>query len=190
MRGRGGGGHSFSGKRCLMFQPALKRQTSTVKTVEVKRLASTPDSITVDVYGWCINLCAFASTMATRWRSAVSGTCLWVGKGGIIIPHPGICPDSLESRSAHSFVVKRSLREQFFVLRKGGGGQMWLPSCYHPQAQSYVGCQQGAAPQQQEEADQLAFLAVRHHVNQRGLQQGVHHPLTVQGEARHRVHHR
>lgn len=121
MRGEGGRGHSFSGKRCLMFQPALKRQTSTVKTVEVKRLASTPDSITVAVYGWCINLCALASTVATRWRSAVSGTCPWVGKGGIIIPHTGICPDSLESRSAHSFVVKRSLREQFFVLGGEGG---------------------------------------------------------------------
>jgi len=70
-----------------------------------------------------------------------------------------------------------------------GGGGILSPRRDHPQAQRHVGRQQRAARQQQEEADELALLAVRHHGDQRGLQQRVQHPLAVEGEARHRVHH-
>lgn len=68
-----------------------------------------------------------------------------------------------------------------------GGDTLWLPRGDHPQAQRHVGCQEGAACQQQEETNQLALLPLRYHSNQSGLQQRVQHPLTVEREARHRV---
>lgn len=161
------------------------------------------------LYSKCIVcLCAFVCMAATRWKFLVFTwwsrkasrqimCCLtvsrnWTDRLGGAVRSLYVHSLMVLMCRAHPERTALSPRWDSIVLFLScrSSRPLWLPRRDHPQAQSHVGCQQGAARQQQEETNQLALLTVRYHSNQRGLKQSVQHPLTVESEARHRVHHR
>lgn len=119
----------------------------------------------------------FSSTVSRKWAVLLGNAVCSLYVHSLMV----------HTTRAHPETTSLSPHEASFHLASRGSSPLWLPCRDHPQAQRHVGCQQGAARQQQEETNELALLPVRYHGNKRGLQQGVQHPLTVQSKARHGV---